>query len=319
MKEENYRIALMILMVSALFFMAPPSAQAGEHKPKERLAVLNLEAKYGIDKELGLTEALSVIVRDALHGFGDFQVMSTEDIQAVASREQLLQAMGCDDGGNQCLIDFGRALGTRFMVAGDVSKLGSTYTISLRMIDTAGESPGVINRASESCKCNEDALITTAKEVAARLVGKPSISADKKDEEMKRLTAEKKKSLETETKHQTILAEGQRTAEQKKATVSEKLRRTEVDKRYILDKMERYDRQQLNNAFEYLRSGSTAQWRNQMTDTGYEVTPQPAFSLADEPERPCRKAEIIATTGQNATITTATACRNNDAQWIFLN
>ena len=150
-------------------------AQAAEKKAKERLAVLDLEAKYGVDK--GVAQALSVIVRDRLHSFGEYEVMSQSDIQAVASREQLKQAVGCDDDGGQCLVDFGRAIGTRFMVAGDISKLGATYTISLRMLDTKGEGAGVKNRVSESCKCDEDALIGTVQDVAAKLVGKPTANA----------------------------------------------------------------------------------------------------------------------------------------------
>lgn len=163
----------LLILIAGIYQNCP--LLAADKKPKERLAVLDLEAKYGVDK--GLAEALSVIVRDKLHSFGDFEVMSRSDIQAVASREAMKQTLGCDDDGSQCLVDFGRAIGTRFMVAGDISKLGETYTLSLRMLDTKGQSAGVKNRVSESCKCNEDALIVTIQDVAARLVGKQTDAA----------------------------------------------------------------------------------------------------------------------------------------------
>jgi hypothetical protein len=156
-------------------------ATAAQAKAKERLAVLDLEAKHGVEKSFA--EALSVVVRDKLHSLGDYQVMSKGDIQAVASREQLKQAIGCDDDGSQCLVDFGRAIGTRFMVAGDISKIGSTYMVSLRMLDTKGESAGVVNRVSEECKCNDDEVIDTVKDVAAKLVVKSSATSAKKVEE----------------------------------------------------------------------------------------------------------------------------------------
>lgn len=219
----NGNIKVLTMMLLSLLLSGSLSGnpvQANEKKAKERLAVLDLEAKYGVDK--GLAEALSVIVRDKLHSFGDYQVMSKGDIQAVASREQLKQVIGCDDDGSQCLLDFGRAIGTRFMVAGDISKIGSTYTVSLRMLDTQGETAGVTNRVNEDCKCDDDALIGTVRDVAAKLVGKPTTAAIKKAEEEKKLTVEKKKTEETVEKNKAVEVEKQRLAaeieKQKKET-----------------------------------------------------------------------------------------------------
>ncbi|MBU1567034.1 MAG: SUMF1/EgtB/PvdO family nonheme iron enzyme [Proteobacteria bacterium] len=187
-------------------------AFAVEKKAKERLAVLDLEAKHGVEKSLA--EALSVIVRDKLHGFGEYEVMSKGDIQAVASREQLKQALGCDEDGSQCLVDFGRAIGTRFMVAGDISKLGATYIVSLRMLDTKGEGASVKNRVSESCKCDEDALIGTVQDVAAKLLGKPTANAAKKIEnEAKKLAEEKSNEVAVEQKR--LVEERRKTNEEK--------------------------------------------------------------------------------------------------------
>lgn len=195
MKHGLYvRLTVLSMIVLTVVFTSLPSL-AADKKAKERLAVLDLEAKYGIEKNFA--EALSVIVRDKLHSYGEYQVMSKGDLQAVASREQLLQAIGCDDGKGQCLVDFGRAIGTRFMVAGDISKIGSTYTVSLRMLDTKGDSAGVTNRVSENCKCDDDALIGTVQDVAARLIGKPTAVAEKKAEEARKLALEKKKAEES--------------------------------------------------------------------------------------------------------------------------
>ncbi|HBG20185.1 MAG TPA: hypothetical protein DDY32_13170 [Desulfobulbaceae bacterium] len=147
----------------------PSSPRAPAVVKKERLAVLDLESKYGVEKDFA--EAISVIVRDEIHGHGIFEVMSREDIRAVASREALLQAMGCDEDGS-CLVDFGRLIGTRFMVAGSIAKIGTTYTLSLRMLDTKGENAGLVNRVSEQCNCDENQLIKSVKNVAAGIMGK---------------------------------------------------------------------------------------------------------------------------------------------------
>lgn len=227
---------LLVIVLSAMFAITLTGnfpAEAAEKKAKERLAVLDLEAKHGVEKSLA--EALSVIVRDKLHGFGDFEVMSRGDIQAVASREQLKQALGCDDDGSQCLVDFGRAIGTRFMVAGDISKLGATYTVSLRMLDTKGDEAGVKNRASESCKCDEDALIGTVQDVAAKLAGKPTASATKKaDEEAKKL-ADDKTAAAAEQKR---LAEERRRAEEEKQRLAAGAEKLKEEKEQITAKVE---------------------------------------------------------------------------------
>ena len=185
MKRNLHVLFAVFFLLAGGFVWAGAPGQAAEKKPKERLAILDLDAKFGVEK--GFAEALSVIIRDKIHGFGEYQVMSAEDIQAVASREQLKQAMGCDDTAGQCLVDFGRKIDSRFMVAGDISKLGSTYTVSLRMLDTKGNAAGVINRVSESCKCDDDMLINKVQDVAAKLVGKSTSVASKVEEEKPRL------------------------------------------------------------------------------------------------------------------------------------
>lgn len=223
-----------LLVVIFPAVLAQGAATAGKNA-KEKLAVLDLEAKYGIEKNFA--EGLSVIIRDEIHSFGDYEVMSREDLKAVASQEQLKQALGCDEGG-QCLIDFGRAIGTRFMVVGSISKFGATYTISLRMLDTKAESAGVVDRVSMNCKCAEDDLITTAQTVSAKLMGKetPEMLAAKEAAEKERQVAEKRKFEKTEKDKQAVLVEEKRKAdeaEKKKAAaeqarVAEEKRKAEV-------------------------------------------------------------------------------------------
>ena len=220
---------------------------------REKLAVLDMDAKYGIDT--GLAQALSVILRDSIDSFGDYMVMSREDLQAVASREQLLQALGCGENG-QCLIDFGRAIGTRFMVAGSISKLGNTYSISIRMLDTKGDKAGVIKRASDNCKCTEDDLIGTVQKVSARLMGKEMLeqfmvreAAEKEsllppkniqpvnseetasNEEQARAAEEQRKVEEAEKAKQAVLDEEKRQADEKKRITEEQARIAEETKK----------------------------------------------------------------------------------------
>ena len=115
---------------------------------KEKLAVMDLRPTHGVEESLA--KALSVEIRDAIHSFGDYEVLSKEDLASIAERTLMRQNLGCDD--TKCLIDFGRAIGTKYMVAGSVSKLGATYSINLRLIDTEGDDAGVKKRVNKNIK-----------------------------------------------------------------------------------------------------------------------------------------------------------------------
>lgn len=160
MKKPKFSLSVLSLIIA----LCIPSVSSA----KEKLAVMDLKPTHGVEESLA--EALSVEVRDAIHSFGDYEVLSKEDLAAIAERTRMRQSLGCDD--TQCLIDFGQAIGTRYMVAGFISKLGDTYSINLRLIDTEGDDAGVRNRASEKCACPEDELYQTAKAAAALVMGK---------------------------------------------------------------------------------------------------------------------------------------------------
>jgi hypothetical protein len=167
MRKPKFSLSVLSLIIA----LGIPSLSSA----KEKLAVMDLKPGHGVEESLA--DALSVEVRDAIHSFGDYEVLSKEDLAAIAERTRMRQSLGCDD--TQCLIDFGQAIGTRYMVAGFISKLGNTYSINLRLIDTEGEDPGVKNRASEKCACPEDELYQTAKAAAALVMGKEMPEAKK--------------------------------------------------------------------------------------------------------------------------------------------
>ncbi|HBH28875.1 MAG: glycine zipper 2TM domain-containing protein [Desulfofustis sp. PB-SRB1] len=85
---------------------------------------------------------------------------------------------------------------------------------------------------------------------------------------------------------------------------------------YIVgNEMEKYDRQRLNDAYERGPSGQQYSWVNPDTNNQYQVTPQPAYTAADNTI--CRKAEMTSVIdGQPQTINT-TACRNAQGQWVL--
>lgn len=86
---------------------------------------------------------------------------------------------------------------------------------------------------------------------------------------------------------------------------------------YIVgNEMDKYDRQQLNQAYERGPSGQPVAWVNPDTGNQYQVVPQPAYTTGN---RVCREAVIMATIDGRPEETVTTACRNERGQWELRN
>lgn len=84
---------------------------------------------------------------------------------------------------------------------------------------------------------------------------------------------------------------------------------------YIVgNEMDKSDRQQLNAAYESTPSNQTTTWVNPDSGKRYAVTPRPAYQVDN---RVCRKAEIDAVIDGKRQKTLATACRNEQGQWVL--
>lgn len=89
---------------------------------------------------------------------------------------------------------------------------------------------------------------------------------------------------------------------------------------YIVgNEMDKYDKRQLNQAYEFTPSGQTTNWQNPDSGNVYQVTPQPAYTKPSAPQQPCRQAEIIAVIDGKTEKTYTTACRNSAGQWELRN
>ncbi len=85
---------------------------------------------------------------------------------------------------------------------------------------------------------------------------------------------------------------------------------------YVIgNEMDKFDMKQLNRACEYGRSGQATSWVNPDSGNSYQVIPEPAYTTPANPQRPCRRAEIMATIDGRAEKTYTTACRNTAGSW----
>jgi surface antigen len=86
---------------------------------------------------------------------------------------------------------------------------------------------------------------------------------------------------------------------------------------YIVgNEMDKYDRTQLNQAYETGPSGQPVAWVNPDTGSNYQVVPQPAYQNSSN-NQVCRQAEITATIDGQPQKTMTTACRNDQGQWVI--
>lgn len=83
----------------------------------------------------------------------------------------------------------------------------------------------------------------------------------------------------------------------------------------IGNEMDKFDQEQLNQAYESTPSRQTSSWVNPDTGNHYNVTPLPAYQ--DQTGRDCREAEILATIDGKAEKTTTLACRDNMGRWVI--
>lgn len=89
---------------------------------------------------------------------------------------------------------------------------------------------------------------------------------------------------------------------------------------YIVgNEMDKYDKKELNHAYEFGQSGQSTSWINPDSGNSYQVTPQPVYTSPQNSQAPCRRAEILATIDGRTQTTYTTACRNSAGQWELKN
>jgi len=129
---------------------------------QESIAVLQLDGK-------GLSEVEASILTDRLRSelfqTGKFDVVEREKMNDIL-REQNFQLTGCTS--DECLVQVGELIGVSEMVGGSVSKFGSMYSISIRLISV--ETGKILQTAIFDHKGEIEGLLETGiRQVAEQL------------------------------------------------------------------------------------------------------------------------------------------------------
>lgn len=130
------------------------------------VAVLDLQSQ-GVPAETAanLTDLLSL----ELKRFKGLGVVSRAEIEAMLQYQTEKLMLKCESD-TSCLVEIGGALGVDYLVSGGVGRLGTSYVVSLKLLDI--HEARVSNRVSESFEGDEGELARALRFATRRLLGR---------------------------------------------------------------------------------------------------------------------------------------------------
>ncbi|MEW6684621.1 MAG: hypothetical protein AB1393_00255 [Candidatus Edwardsbacteria bacterium] len=147
----------------------------GVSTAKTTLSVMDLSAS-GVSEDEAKTMTYRLIAElDKLQERSWFTLVTTEKRESVLKEWALQHTGACDQA--SCIAKFGKALGVRKMIGGNVGKVGQTYSVTLLLVDVA--TAKVEKTARREHKGEVDALLGIFSSLAGEIVGK-----EVKEEEM---------------------------------------------------------------------------------------------------------------------------------------
>lgn len=132
MRLATWCLGALVLFTPLLSLAAEPAAPAANAKP--RLAVNELGA-------LGVPAEEAQLIGDAvvtyLSARGLFEVIGPRDIQTLLGVERQKSLLGtCANDSLGCSLDLSKVLSARFVLSGQLGKVGSAYQLTLQLVDT---------------------------------------------------------------------------------------------------------------------------------------------------------------------------------------
>lgn len=155
MRVPPRRCSIAFILCSALAFgqtpaapvdvappVAPPVAVPVAPVPAEglpRLAVMDLIAQGATPQQAA---AMTDAIVSALASRKLFEVISTRDLETLLGAERQKQLLGvCETTPDACATDIGSAAIARFVLSGQLARVGSAFQLSLQMVDTQKGQP----------------------------------------------------------------------------------------------------------------------------------------------------------------------------------
>ena len=142
----------------------PQPAEVSPPASKPDIAILDFKG-VGVSEQ----EAQILTIRLGTHlvQSGIYRVIEREEVRQILV-EQDFQLTGCTT--NECAVEIGQLVGARQMLAGTFGKLGSTYTIDMRIVDV--ETGSILRTTSFDIRGEIDRVLSEGlTEAVRRIIG----------------------------------------------------------------------------------------------------------------------------------------------------
>jgi hypothetical protein len=131
-----------------LAMSAPEPAAASPSMDADRVFFAPITAGPGADA--GTVSVFEQRLLSSARRHRGVQVVGAQDVQSLLDHEATRQQSGCDDGGIACAAELAGALDAPRMVTGQLGRVGSTWVLSLTLIERG--TLNVIGRSSRQRK-----------------------------------------------------------------------------------------------------------------------------------------------------------------------
>lgn len=147
---------MLVGLLTAALLAASPSPAPGA-AGKIRVAVLDVRSTGAADPKV--VEGLSSLVASEVARRPSLSVIAGADLRTLIGYERQRQLLGCTE--SSCLAELAGALGAAYLVSSEVSRVGSTWLLSMTLLDA--KKALAVNRLTRRVP-SDDALVdeTTA-------------------------------------------------------------------------------------------------------------------------------------------------------------
>lgn len=154
-----------------IFLLLPlPSAQAQKDVPVTTVAVIDFRSTGELSRNESAT--LANRFRGQLVRTGAFKVLERAEMDEILKEQDLILSDACNT--TECAVQVGQLLGVQSIVAGDIGKIGSIFTIDIRMIDV--ESSNIVRTVNRDYKGDAEGLLEIMRSIAIEFAGPSGLS-----------------------------------------------------------------------------------------------------------------------------------------------
>ena len=152
-------------LVCAMTLISTTNARATD-SPVERLLVTAFKTNNPLDAPR--TRLLENLLIQNVQGMDGFEVVSQNDVKMLLDVEQQKQLLGCT--GPTCINDLGGALKSQWVIAGELTTLGTQTTLTVKLLHVGDNQSR--NQLSKAVPDDEGALNDFMLELSYALFGR---------------------------------------------------------------------------------------------------------------------------------------------------